>query len=87
MKLESTLINFNAPNAVKTRFDSLCQISGKTRTSVLVELMNDFILSQSELLTRRSRQFGMIDTALIQNGNVTHEGPLDLFGPNDDGDW
>ena len=87
MRPEYTLINFNAPNAIKTRFDGICQISGKTRTSVLVELMNDFILSQSDLLTHRSRQFDLIDTALMLNGDVPDDGPLDLFGPSYDGDW
>ena len=79
MKPDLTLINFNVPMPTKTRFDSICQISGKTRTSVLVELMNDFILSQADLLTHRSRQFDLIDTALMLNGNVTDDGPLDLF--------
>lgn len=87
MRPESTLINFIAPKEIKTRFDRICQISGKTRTSVLVELMNDFILSQADLLTRRSRQFDLIDTALTLNGNVTDKGPLDLFGPHHGGDW
>ncbi|OYU36363.1 MAG: hypothetical protein CFE35_03395 [Novosphingobium sp. PASSN1] len=87
MKLASALINFIAPSATKTRFDGICQISGRTRTSVLVELMNDFILSQADLLTHRSRQFDLIDTALMLNENVTDDGPLDLLGPSDDGDW
>lgn len=87
MRPQNTLINFNVPYITKTRFDRICQMSGKTRTSVLVELMNDFILSQSDLLTHRSRQFDLIDTALMLNGNVTDDGPPDLFGPNHDGDW
>jgi hypothetical protein len=45
--------------------------------------MNDFILSQADLLTDRSRQFDLIDTALMLNGIVTDEAPLDLF----QGDW
>ncbi|WP_292927981.1 hypothetical protein [Novosphingobium sp. PASSN1] len=49
--------------------------------------MNDFILSQADLLTHRSRQFDLIDTALMLNENVTDDGPLDLLGPSDDGDW
>ena len=87
MKPDLTLINFNVPILTKMRFDAICQISGKTRTAVLVELMNDFILSQSDLLTHRSRQFDLIDTALMLNGNVTDDGPLDLFGPSYDGGW
>ena len=83
MKPDLILINFNVPISTKTRFDAICQISARTRTSVLVELMNDFILSQADLLTRRSRQFDLIDTALMLNGNVTDDGPLDLF----QGDW
>jgi hypothetical protein len=47
MKPELILINFNVPISTKTRFDAICQVSARTRTSVLVELMNDFILSQA----------------------------------------
>lgn len=80
-------INFNVPLDIKTRFDGICHLSGKTRTAVLVDLMTNFILSQSEHLSHRNRQFDLIDMALVQNRNPVEECPLDLFGPNHHGGW
>lgn len=53
--MPKSLTNFNAPDTVRQRFDAICQASGRTRTSVLVELMTDYILHQSKHLATRSR--------------------------------
>jgi hypothetical protein len=63
----TSLINFNVPIPLRSRFDGICHASGRTRTSVLVELMADYILQQSQLLSTRYRQFQMVDELLGEN--------------------
>ena len=63
----TSLINFNAPSPLRSRFDAICHASGRTRTSVLVELMADYILHQSQLLATRNHQFQMVDELLGEN--------------------
>ena len=63
----TTLTNFNVPLRTRKRFDEVCHASGRTRTSVLVELMTDYILHQSQLLATRNHQFQMVDELLGEN--------------------
>jgi hypothetical protein len=65
--MPKSLTNFNAPVTVLQRFDAICHASGKTRTSVLIELMTDYILHQSQLLATRNHQFQMVDELLGEN--------------------
>lgn len=73
----SYLTNFNAPIDTRNRFDAICHASGRTRTSVLVELMTDYILHQSELLATRSLKFNQVDQMLgdvkVSNGGRLFE--------------
>jgi hypothetical protein len=73
MKHETKLINFNAPDLTKLRFDKVCQLIGRTRTSVLVELMNDYILTKGNELTATNHRMKIIDG---------HIGCRDEFGLN-----
>jgi hypothetical protein len=61
------LTNFNVPLDTRRRFDAICHASGRTRTSVLVELMTDYILHQSQLLATRNHQFQIVDELLGEN--------------------
>ena len=63
----TTLTNFNAPVATRRRFDAICHASGRTRTSVLVDLMTDYVLQQSQQLFNRDRQLERIDQLLEEN--------------------
>lgn len=63
----TSLTNFNVPIPLRSRFDAICHASGRTRTSVLVELMTDYILHQSQQLATRSHQFQMVDELLGEN--------------------
>ena len=63
----TTLTNFNAPVATRRRFDAICHASGRTRTSVLVDLMTSYVLEQSEQLSNRYRQLERIDQLLEEN--------------------
>ena len=62
-----TLTNFNAPVATRRRFDAICHASGRTRTSVLVDLMTSYVLEQSEQLSNRDRQLDLIDRQLEES--------------------
>jgi hypothetical protein len=61
------LTNFNVPVDMRRRFDAICHASGRTRTSVLVDLMTDYILQQSQQLFNRDRQLERIDQLLEEN--------------------
>ena len=65
--MPKSLTNFNAPVTVLQRFDAICHASGRTRTSVLVELMTDYILHQSQHLATRNHKFQMVDELLGEN--------------------
>ena len=65
--MPKSLTNFNAPDTVRQRFDAICHASGRTRTSVLVELMTDYILHQSKHLATRNHQFQIVDELLGEN--------------------
>lgn len=65
--MPKSLTNFNAPDTVRQRFDAICHASGRTRTSVLVELMTDYILHQSQHLATRNHQLQMVDELLGEN--------------------
>ncbi len=63
----TSLTNFNVPLPVRSRFDAICHASGRTRTSVLVELMTDYILHQSQMLATRNQRFQLVDEFLGEN--------------------
>lgn len=65
--MPKSLTNFNVPDTVRQRFDAICHASGRTRTSVLIELMTDYILHQSQHLATRNHQFQMVDELLGEN--------------------
>lgn len=54
--MHSSLVNFNAPIAVRKRFDALCMANGRTRTSVLLELMTNYVLEEGKRMEERHRQ-------------------------------
>lgn len=72
----SYLTNFKAPIDTRNRFDAICQASGRTRTSVLVELMSDYILNQSQRLATRSHRLQLVDQMLRDNRVSNGDGLL-----------
>ena len=66
------LTNFNVPTDTRRRFDAICQASGRTRTSVLVELMSNYVLEEGKRLVERRKELGDLDMQL--------RGSLDLRG-------
>lgn len=89
MNNQSVLVNFNVPNSIKHRFDKVCHLTGRTRTSVLVELMNGYILSQANHLNLLSDRLDRIDQALASNdtGSTGYDEPIDFFTSHDEGNW
>jgi len=59
--MHTTLINFNTPIDVRKRFDAICHASGRTRTSVLVELMTNYVLQEGRRLMDRQNTFQDLD--------------------------
>lgn len=55
------LTNFNVPIATRKRFDAICHASGRTRTSVLVELMTNYVLDEGKRLVERQKELGDLD--------------------------
>lgn len=70
--LKHTLTNFNVPIITKERFDRVCQISGRTRTSVLIELMERYVFDQVDVIETRNRQFDRIDGIITKNQSKNH---------------
>lgn len=64
---QTTLTNFNVPSRTRQRFDEVCHASGRTRTSVLVELMEQFILNQGPVLAERAKRFQEVDHSIREN--------------------
>lgn len=60
------LINFNVPTPVREQFDAICRVRGRTRTSVLLDLMNSYIFDQSKLLAEQAHRMAALDMALGQ---------------------
>jgi len=89
MNNQSVLVNFNVPNSIKHRFDKVCQLTGRTRTSVLVELMNGYILSQSNHLNLLSDRLDRIDQALASNETRSsdYDEPVGFFTSYNEGNW
>lgn len=92
----ATLINFNAPDPIRVRFDKVCQLSGRTRTSVLVELMNTYVTTKGAQLKEENERYLLIDQAISQRDEFDHpylsptsydNAPPTFFSSNDGGDW
>ena len=67
---ETQLTNFNVPLPTRKRFDAVCRASGRTRTSVLVELMSDHILKDGRRLTDQQSELEQIDAAIGKSRSV-----------------
>jgi len=61
---EKVLINFLVPKATKNRFDAICRINGRSRTQVLIDLMNVHIVRTSPVLEARYEKLKNADHAL-----------------------
>lgn len=67
---QTTLTNFNVPYHIRKRFDEVCHASGRTRTSVLVEMMETFTLWQGKVLAAKNEQFHQVDQTLQESRRI-----------------
>lgn len=74
--MSNTLINFNVPVDLKQRFDTVCYASFRTRSSVLVELMTGYIVSQGRALIALQADYDEVDRILHYNPDLEEA----LFG-------
>lgn len=80
-----TLVNFKVPVSLLERFDALCQLTNKTRTSVLIDLMTEYTLTQAKTLEIRNLQFARIDRILGNFRDLNDEPTSAVDTP--DHDW
>lgn len=64
--MPKSLTNFNVPDTVRQRFDYICGLSSRTRTSVLIELMERYIIDQGKVLESQNRQLEWIDQVITK---------------------
>ena len=67
---ETILTNFNVPLCVRQRFDDVCHASGRTRTSVLVELMDDYVLNQGQMLANRAVELAKVEQSISETHRI-----------------
>jgi len=72
-----SLVNFNSPNNIKDGFDLICHASGRTRTSVLVEMMESYILTQSKMLEVRAVELAEAHKAIEEFAILSGFGSTD----------
>lgn len=65
------LTNFNVPSDTRRRFDAICNASGRTRTSVLVELMTNYVLEEGRRLIERQKELGDLDKRFQESLGLT----------------
>lgn len=53
MKDSIKLINFNVPENLKLQFDQYCQILGVTRSKVLNDMIQDYLLDNEEIIAAK----------------------------------
>lgn len=80
-----TLVNFKAPVSLLERFDALCHLTNKTRTSVLIDLMTEYTLTQARNLEIRNLQFDRIDR-ILGNFRDLNDEPISRPDRTED-DW
>lgn len=99
--MEGKLINFIVDKDELQRFDAVVAMLGRTRTSVLTELMRGFCVDQVVAVEQRNRKLEELNQALMQqavlDAQAGHrrlmakpqdhdgDGPLSIFY-NDGGD-
>lgn len=70
---QKALINFYVDVTTKARFDGICRASGKTRTQVLVALMEDHIIRSKTILEARLAKLKEADGILSAIDNYEDE--------------
>ena len=64
MKPDKILINFQIPVQMKNRFDAVCEMTGKSKTSVLNSLVEEYIFDQLKDEEQKMNKLLAIDTGI-----------------------
>lgn len=54
------MVNLNVPTQTLRGFDRLCRLVGKTRTSILVDLMRSFVLQEGQRIMEQVQQISSL---------------------------
>lgn len=99
--MSKTLVNFLVEETELQRFDSVASLIGRTRTSILTEMMRSFCSEQVVEVEKRNQKLQQLNYALTQQhllqAEASHQrlmakpldhddGPID-FLYNDGGDY
>jgi hypothetical protein len=71
--MAKTLVNFMVDEDDLHRFDSIAEMLGRTRTSILREMMDEFSTEQSILIAQKNHKLRELDRALAEN-KILQEG-------------
>jgi len=65
--MAKTLVNFLVEEVDLRRFDSIAEAVGRTRTSILREMMLDFCAENVSVLEQRNLKLQQLERALAEN--------------------
>ena len=68
--MAKTLINFLVEEDDLRRFDAIVEMLGRTRTSILKEMMNDFVTEQSIVIEQKKRKLQEVDRILAEYKSI-----------------
>ena len=69
-KKKKEIINFYVPVELKNRFDSICAEINQTRTSILLSLMDRFVVQKGLELAETSNHLNTIDNHIAERRKV-----------------
>lgn len=70
MKNKKVLINFQMPASTKERFDRFCEITGKSKTSVLISLVEDHLVYQISEIEQKVNNIRALDNQIVRHAKV-----------------
>lgn len=80
----STMVNINVPIQTLRGFDRLCRLVGKTRTSVLVDLIRSFVLQEGHRIMEQVQQISSLAECgdKLDKTAVERRSELETFDPS-----
>ena len=73
MTTNTILVNFNIPNSLNNRFSSVCKIMGKTKTSIFIQVIEQFVISAPSQIERRNETMSRIDDSIRHQLAIEHD--------------
>lgn len=78
------MVNLNVPTQTLRGFDRLCRLVGKTRTSILVDLMRSFVLQEGKRIMEQVQQISSLAECAdkLDKTGVEHRSELERSDPS-----